>query len=97
LIVEKDLKVTMPRMAGTSGIKVQAVFKGPIEAPVKKGQEIGVVRVEMPNMKPIEIPAYAAKDIPRLGFFPSMLEKLERLVFGERVPSAYASTEGTAP
>lgn len=91
LIVQQDLKVTLPRMAGPS-VKAQAVFKGPIEAPIKKGQEIGVVRVEIPNMKPIELPMVAAKDIPRLGFFPAMLEKFERLVFGDKVPSAYTTT-----
>ena len=96
LVVDQDLKVTLPRMAGAASFKAQAVFKGPLEAPVKKGQEVGIVRVEIPNMKPVELPAYAAKDIPRLGFFPSMLEKLERVVFGDRIPSAYTATE-TAP
>lgn len=93
LIVTKDLKLTMPRMA-KSDIRAQAVFKGPLEAPIAKGQEVGVVRVEVPNMKPIELPIVTAKEVPRLGFFPALLEKLERLVFGDKIPQ-YQNT--TAP
>lgn len=91
LIVTQDLKVTMPRMA-KSDIKAQAVFKGPIEAPVKQGQEVGVIRIDIPNMQPIELPITAAKDIPRKGFFPGMLEKLERVIFGDKVPQYNTAT-----
>lgn len=86
LIVEKDLKVTLPRMGGTGAIKAQAVFKGPLEAPVTKGTEVGVIRVTVPNMQPIELPIVTAKDIPRLGFFPALMKKAERLIFGDKTP-----------
>ncbi len=88
LIVDQDLKVTLPRGAAMgTGIRATASFKGPLEAPVKQGQQVGVVRVEIPNMQPQELPIYAAKEIPRLGFFPGLVEKLERLVFGESIPA----------
>lgn len=96
LIVEKDLMVTLPRMA-SNAVRAQAVFKGPLEAPVKKGQEVGVVRVSIPNMTPIELPVVAAKDIAKLGFFPSMVEKLQRLVFGERSAALPSSSVTAAP
>ena len=48
LIVNKDLKITMPRMA-TNTVKVEAVYKGPLEAPVTEGQEVGIVRVNIAN------------------------------------------------
>jgi len=82
LIVKEDLKITVPRMAGDD-IKAQAVFKGPLEAPVRQGQEIGVLRLTAPNLQPQEIPLFAGKEIPRLGFFPSLAEKTRRLVFGD--------------
>lgn len=88
LIVNEDLKITLPRGSSAgNGIRATATFKGPLEAPVKQGQQVGVVRVEIPNMQPIELPIHAAKDIPRLGFFPSLVEKLERIVFGENIPA----------
>ncbi|PZQ43241.1 MAG: hypothetical protein DI551_12480, partial [Micavibrio aeruginosavorus] len=87
LIVEQDLKITLPKMSAVN-LKGQAVFNGPLEAPVKKGQKVGVVRVELPNMQPVELPIVAAKDIPKLGFFPALMEKTERLLFGYRLPPA---------
>jgi D-alanyl-D-alanine carboxypeptidase (penicillin-binding protein 5/6) len=82
LVTDKDLKVTMPRMAD-SAVKREAVFNAPIEAPVQKGQKVGVVRISAPNMKSIEVPLVAEKEIPRLGFFPAMAEKARRMVFGD--------------
>lgn len=98
LVVQEDLKLTLPRgSAAGKGVRATASFKGPLEAPVKQGQEVGIVRVEIPNMTPIDLPIYAAKDIPRLGFFPALVEKLERLVFGESLPSSPAgSSSGKA-
>ena len=95
LIVNQDLKVTLPRMAGASAAKAQAVFKGPLEAPVKQGQQVGVIRIVMPNMQPVELPITAAKDVPRLGFFPGLIEKAERIIFGDEVPKA--TTAAPAP
>lgn len=103
LVVNEDLKITLPRgSAAGNGIRATASFKGPLEAPVKQGQQVGVVRVEIPNMQPIELPIHAAKDIPRLGFFPSLVEKLERIVFGEKLPAqppaaVTAPTQTSAP
>jgi D-alanyl-D-alanine carboxypeptidase (penicillin-binding protein 5/6) len=82
LVVEKDLKMTVPRSAGNS-IKREAVYKSPVEAPIQKGQKLGVVRITVPNMEPMEVPLVAANDVPRLGFFPSLLEKARRMAFGD--------------
>ncbi len=90
LVVDQDLKITMPKMADAS-VKAQAIFKGPLEAPVKAGTQVGVVRVELPNMQPIELPVKTAKDIPALGFFPALMEKASRLIFGENITPAPAA------
>jgi D-alanyl-D-alanine carboxypeptidase (penicillin-binding protein 5/6) len=85
LVAEGTKKITLPRMAD-SQIKREAIYTGPLEAPVTKGQKVGVVRVTVPSMDPIETPLVAANDVPRLGFFPSLLEKAKRLVVGDRSP-----------
>lgn len=99
LIVDQDLKITLPRGAvAGNGIKATATFKGPLEAPVTKGTPVGVVRVTIPNMQPIDLPIIAAKDIPRKGFFPGLVEKLERLVFGDNISAPPVTvTEVPAP
>lgn len=87
LVVNQDLKITMPKMSATT-IKSQAIFKGPLEAPVMKGDEVGVLRVSVPNMKEIELPILAGKDIARLGFFPGLVEKAKRVIFGDQAVMA---------
>ncbi len=90
LIVNQDLKITMPR-GTSSNVRVEAVFKTPLEAPVTQGQEVGIVRITIPNQQPVEVPVLAAKAIPHLGFFPSTLEKARRLIMGDSVSSAPSS------
>lgn len=82
LVTDKDLKVTLPRMAGKD-IKREAVFMGPLAAPVQKGQQVGVVRISAPNIKPLEVPLVAEKDVAALGFFPALADKARRMVFGD--------------
>lgn len=92
LLVEKSLKITLPRMSSTD-IKRQAVFKGPLEAPVQAGQEVGVVRVSAPGMQPIEVPLLAGKNVSRLGFFPGLWEKTLRMIFGDKSASSASFPE----
>jgi D-alanyl-D-alanine carboxypeptidase (penicillin-binding protein 5/6) len=82
LIVNQDMKITMPRGA-SANVRAEAVFKAPLEAPVTEGQEVGIVRITIPNQQPIEVPVLAAKSIPRLGFFPATMEKARRLIMGD--------------
>ena len=84
LIVNQDMKITMPRGAA-SNVRAEAVFKAPLEAPVAEGQEVGIVRISIPNQQPVEVPVLAAKSIPRLGFFPATMEKARRLIMGDSV------------
>jgi D-alanyl-D-alanine carboxypeptidase (penicillin-binding protein 5/6) len=84
LIVNQDMKITMPRGA-SANVRAEAVFKAPLEAPVTEGQEVGIVRITIPNQQPIEVPVLAAKSIPRLGFFPATMEKGRRLIMGDGV------------
>jgi len=82
LIVDQDMIITLPRI-GAGTMSAKAVYKAPLEAPVKMGDQIGVVRITLPNMPAREIPLLAGKDVPRLGFFPSILEKGRRLIVGD--------------
>jgi len=95
LIVEKGMKVTLPKMAG-SNIKRVAIFNAPLEAPVKKGQKVGIVRISVPNMTDIELPLMAGADVDRLGFFPSLIEKTRRLILGDHVALPEGATVSEA-
>ena len=66
----------------TNDIKLTAVYKKPIQAPVKRGDTVGVVRVEVPEADTIEIPLLASKDVKKLGFFGRLSNNLKYLLFG---------------
>lgn len=86
LIVDQDLKLTVQRLDQTA-IRAEATFKAPLEAPVAMGDKIGTLRIDIAGMNTIELPLIAGKDIPRKGFFPALLEKAERVIFGETKPA----------
>lgn len=86
LIVDQDLKLTVPRLDQTA-IRAEAAFKAPLEAPIIKGAQIGTLRIDIAGMNTIELPLIAGKDVPRKGFFPALLEKAERVIFGETKPA----------
>lgn len=81
LTVEKDLMITIPA-AVRNDLKVEAVYGAPLEAPVKKGQNIGILRVSVPRLPPIEIPLVAAQDVERMGLFAGTFTKMKILLGG---------------
>lgn len=49
-------------------VKVEAVYKSPIPAPIKKGEKLGELIVTVPNTKDTITPLIAAQDVPEAGF-----------------------------
>ncbi|HTK84047.1 MAG TPA: D-alanyl-D-alanine carboxypeptidase family protein [Patescibacteria group bacterium] len=83
LTVDKDLLVTLP-LAAKKDIKVSVDYQSPLKAPVKKGQEVGKVHIELPNgMPPVDQPLIAAEGVEKLGFFQMALAKAKLLIAGK--------------
>lgn len=82
LTVEEDVLATIP-VAVRNDIKAEIVYKGPLIAPVKKGQAVGVLRLSIPRMGDSEYPLVAAEDMPELGLFAGTITKL-RLMLGDK-------------
>ena len=81
LTVEKDLIITIPA-AVRNDLKVEIVYGGPLEAPVKKGQKIGSLRVSIPRLPLIEVPLVAAQDVERMNVFAGTFTKMKILLGG---------------
>jgi D-alanyl-D-alanine carboxypeptidase (penicillin-binding protein 5/6) len=80
LVAGEDVSLTLPRSA-RDGLKTSVVFNEPVQAPVAKGQAIGKLTITAPGMAQAkEIPLLAAADVPQLGFWSRMVEKLRVLV-----------------
>jgi D-alanyl-D-alanine carboxypeptidase (penicillin-binding protein 5/6) len=74
LVLDQDLFVTVPKYSKDK-IEVKAVYQGPLEAPITKGQEIGKLQVLIPGYEPKELPIRAGADVERLGFFAAAIAK----------------------
>ena len=59
-----------------------AVYNSPVVAPIKKGDKLGVVRVEIPDFETFEVPLLAVQDVQKVGFFGRIKENLKYLLFG---------------
>ena len=68
LVAPKALTVTVP--AGTSpSMTAKVVYDGPVKAPIKAGQHIADLVVDVPDMGQQVMPLVAAKDVGEAGFF----------------------------
>lgn len=81
IVVKDSLAVTIPA-AATSTFKVTANYKEPLIAPIKEGDEIGTVSVEIPHSKTLTYPLYAGASSEKLGLFAGMVEKARRMITG---------------
>ena len=81
LIIEDALTVTLPRDRRDE-LEVSVVFESPIPAPVKIGDLVSKIRVEIPGTEPIELPLLAGKSISRAGPFRRISGALSYLLFG---------------
>ena len=67
LTTKNGLNVLMP-IGAESGVTAEAVFSGPIEAPVKKGDRLGTLEIQIPGVGPANVPLVAAEDVASAGF-----------------------------
>ncbi|HYG90988.1 MAG TPA: D-alanyl-D-alanine carboxypeptidase family protein [Azospirillum sp.] len=80
--VPQDLKVTMAR-ADRPNMKVTLVANQAVAAPIKKGDVVGKILISAPGAPTKEMPAVAAVDVDRLGFFGRAFAAARYLVLGE--------------
>ncbi|WP_313135784.1 D-alanyl-D-alanine carboxypeptidase family protein [Paracoccus jeotgali] len=67
LTTQKGLNVLVP-VGAEAGIKAEAVFMGPVEAPIAKGARLGALQIEVPGVGPATVPLIAAQDVAAAGF-----------------------------
>ncbi|SMO34850.1 D-alanyl-D-alanine carboxypeptidase family protein [Paracoccus laeviglucosivorans] len=85
LTTQDGVKVLLPAGA-QSGVTAEAVFNGPIEAPIAKGDRLGELVVNIPGAGQSRLPLLAAEDVARAGVFGRLQNAALRL--GERAVQA---------
>lgn len=81
LIASNDCSLTLPRHE-MRDVKMQIVYKSPIAAPLKAGQEIGSILIASPSAPEKEIKLLAGKDVGKAGFFSRIGAALHYLFYG---------------
>lgn len=81
LVAKEDVLATVPKF-DTADINVEVVYEKPLIAPVTKGQQVGMLKISIPDQEPLETPLYTAADVPALGFFAQTVAKLKLLASG---------------
>lgn len=81
LVAEKDLTVVLPK-SRRSELKVSVNYLGPLSAPLKKGDTVGKLRIEVPEQLPVEMSLLAGEDVARKGMFGRVKDRLGYLLTG---------------
>ncbi len=92
LTVNEDIALTMSRDA-RKALETSVRYNSPIEAPVKAGDEVGVIRFTAPGMPARTFPIYAATDVDELGFFGKAMSALSHLIMGDGSEDEAAAAE----
>ncbi len=82
-VLSKDVKVTIHRL-DKAGTKVKVSYDNAVKAPVKKGQEVAVLSIILPDGKSYRYPLVAAQDVRKVGFFGKMGFVVRSLVYGDK-------------
>ncbi|HPF23186.1 MAG TPA: D-alanyl-D-alanine carboxypeptidase, partial [Hyphomonas sp.] len=67
--------------------KAEIVLAGPVQAPVKKGAEVGKLVITVEGQAPVEAPIVAAESVGKLGFLGRAIEGLSMMLGGNEEPS----------
>ncbi len=81
LVLAEDLVVTLPREARSS-LEARIIYEGPVPAPVRRGQEIARLVIEVPGLEPVERPLVAGADVEEATAFGKVGAVLGQFLFG---------------
>ena len=78
LYSDRTIEVLLP-LTKDALVTTTVNYSGPIEAPIKKGDEIAKLTVETPEMEPTVYPLFAEQDVPKGGILSRMKASAEVL------------------
>ena len=82
MIVKDDVLLTM-RRKHRDQLTVKVKYTEPVPAPIAKDSILGSLVIEAPELQTIELPLYAAEEVPQLGMFGRLNAAFKYLLWGE--------------
>ena len=83
LVFGKPLILTLTRKARRS-LKVKLKYDSPIPAPIKKGDQVGLILVEADNLNTVKIPVTVATEVQQQGNLGRLSTAFKYLLFGNK-------------
>ena len=82
LVSGQDIIFTLPR-SQRKDLSVKAIYDSPLAAPLKAGDQVGMLEVNVPEKGVQKFPLYAAKDVKMAGFFERISNSIHYLLWGK--------------
>ncbi|MFC4668322.1 D-alanyl-D-alanine carboxypeptidase family protein [Seohaeicola nanhaiensis] len=67
LVLREDLKILLPTLTADK-LDAEVVYRGPVSAPVKEGQELGSLVIRPDGLPEVSMPLVADRSVPAGGF-----------------------------
>lgn len=83
LTVADDVLKTVHR-SQQENVKVTAEFDEPVKAPLKAGQEVGTIKIEIEGQPTLNVPLVAANDVAETGMLGKLWANVKYFVFGAK-------------
>ena len=81
-VTKEDIYITLNKK-DSRYFKTTLEYTGPIKAPIKKGQEIGVLKMYKKDDMINKAPLYAAEDVKKINFFMSLFTSINYMIWGD--------------
>ncbi len=82
LVVSKDVVKTI-RKSLRNQVKLVVSYDKPVRAPIEMGQQLGVLKVEIPGAEVMEVPLIAGQTINKVGLWGKMVDNVKYLLTGD--------------
>ena len=62
-----EVKISLPKYPANQRLSAEIVYRAPLKPPVKKGDQVAVLKVTSTSSAATEVPLYATEDVEPAG------------------------------
>ena len=82
MVLSEDIIKTLKKSV-RNDVKMIASYDKPVKAPVNMGQQLGVLKIEVPDVKTYEVPLVAGQTINKAGVWGKIKANIKYLLMGD--------------
>ncbi|MBE6467845.1 MAG: D-alanyl-D-alanine carboxypeptidase [Alphaproteobacteria bacterium] len=82
MVLSEDIIKTLKKSV-RNDVKMIASYDKPVKAPVNMGQQLGILKIEVPDVKTYEVPLVAGQTINKVGVWGKIKANIKYLLMGD--------------